>query len=114
MKKGEEPGKNESEQQTVCVSLASFKHTLSVYCGTNFLSICKFIFVKLSVLNKIMLFYLCMSVCLLHSLSHIQNALHQNMLYALGMNWNFDITCIKTYKTFKQTTMENIENSMSQ
>lgn len=70
MKKGEKPGKKESEQQTVCVSLASFKHTLSVYCGTNFLSIWKFIFVKLSILNKIMLFYLCMSVCLLHSILH--------------------------------------------
>lgn len=80
MKKGEEPGKNTNEQKTVCVSLASFKHTLSVYCGTNFFSIWKFIFVKLSILNKIMLFYLRMSVCVRVSFSR-----------------TFEMFCSKTY-----------------
>lgn len=62
--------KKKNKKKTVCVSLASFKHTLSVYCGTNFFSIWKFIFVKLSILNKITVLFVSVCVCFIFSLSY--------------------------------------------
>lgn len=114
----------------LCVSLASFKHTrLSVHCGTILFSIWKFIFVKLSILNKITVPFVCFILSFvsfnmlydirgkqIYTFACIQNILHQKSIlthykwlrnerkfrHNMHIKYNIMWMCI---------TMENIENN---